>query len=191
MKEVIDTYLFEQPYVIVVAAVILEFWLIQLWRSKRAPAWTLAIGLIIAIGALLVSDVVVTEKEQAIDSVREMVKLTEEGDGYAVSRYIAADFDQDGFSAGRLRSLIRKGLTEVSFSSIQIKKLTAERQDGRWKIYLLVLAYPEGRPRWPDRIRSDWEIILRKDEDMFRVIGLTPLTANLQPLGSLRKLPLR
>lgn len=165
-----------------------QFALVSLWswRRSRLLGRAVLVGLAIIPVLLVVSSVVVTQRERVIRLCEELADLVDRGEVTALSTYLSDDFSAGSMDASAFVDRLEDSLRRFHVDDPVLRGFeVAFADDGGCRVTFDASARIRSVDRFTDRVRSRWRVTLRRRGSTWEVSRLEALPTSFSPIRSL------
>lgn len=187
--EILQRVLFEWFYVLAVPLFLVNFFLLVYWRRSGRPR-PLIIGLGVAAVLLLLQELVVTHREQAmrvLGPIREEVVLSRTA---ALERSLSPRFSSDGLDRDDFIQLARAGLARMRVRGLV--RTALEVLQSQPESFVVSVTYfareVEVGTSVPQPVKSKWHITFVREQGGWLIGGITAVEINNQAVRDLEEL---
>lgn len=182
--------LFESPIWLGVFSFI-AFAVVLLWR-RRWTGWAERYGLPLTLAVILVlfvvQSLVVTQREQIMNTLHEFVLAAEQRDGPALGAALSPDYEADGLNRDDVLALVTAMLESVRIQDTCVMNVDLQIDDPAASMILAARATVSIRGAVGELHWGRWRISWRREGDVWRITSLIPEMVDNVPVLGMREL---
>lgn len=180
--------LLESTWLLLALLVACQFALICLWswRRTRLLARAVFVGLATIPVLLVVSSVVVTQRERVVLLCEELADLLDRGELTDLSAHLSDDFSAGSMDASAFVDRLADRLRQYPIDDPVLRGFEVTfADDGGCVVTFDASAQVRSVERFMDRVRSRWRVTFRRRDNTWQVTRLEALPTPFSPIRSL------
>ncbi len=185
----INTVLFESPYLLFVLLVAIQSGLVAIWWRRRTPPWTRTVcaGFAAIPTLLVLSHLVVTQRERVIGTCRELAAMVEAGEVTGIGRRLADDFEASGLNRSRLLDRIEQNFKRYRVENARLRgfEVSFPRKDQAVAVFNAVCRVRSAE-MLIERLLSRWRLTFQSRGQSWKVTRIEALPTPMSPIRNLR-----
>lgn len=146
----------------------------------------IGLGACIALG--LLSRMVVTDREQVMQTCRTLIELTERGDVDGIARFIHHDFDADGIDRSQFVDAVKRTLFQIQVQDPWMRNFRAQVDKDQVEARFSVTCKLISESQIDYGVISAWTVRFERDGDQWKLISVQPRETPAFPFSRLSQI---